>query len=123
MNKFSGYEGMSLFDLLTETAKADTELLRSNDSLGDVFTAPREVDFSFNSAKRENAEDFAEFVNGKQYGVARVTELENGQFGVQVFITMPVTQHLICSVSGFMLCLSRVFLIDYEGWGSVIQGS
>jgi hypothetical protein len=114
---------MTLFDLLTQTATTDTELLRKNDEFGDVFAAPREVDFAFESAERENAEDFASFVNGKQYGVAKVTELEDGRFGITVLITMPITQHLICSVSGFMLCLSRVFLIDYQGWGSVVQGS
>jgi len=114
---------MTLFDLLTQTAKADTDLLRKNDELGDVFSTPREVDFAFESDERENADDFADFVNGKQYGVAKVTELEDGRFGITVLIIMPVTQHLICSVSGFMLCLSRVFLIDYQGWGSVVQGS
>jgi hypothetical protein len=112
---------MTLFDLLTENAKADTGLLRSNDELGDVFATPREVDFSFLTRERNRAEDFAEFVNGKQYGVAKVSSLENGQFGILVLITMPVTQHLICSVSGFMLCLSRIFQIDYQGWGSVVQ--
>jgi hypothetical protein len=57
---------MTLFDLLTETAKTDTELLRANDKLGDVFTASREVDFSFVTGDQDRAEDFAEFVNGKQ---------------------------------------------------------
>jgi hypothetical protein len=112
---------MAMFDLLTETAKSDTELLRSNDGLGDAFAKPREVDFSFETRERDRAEDFAEFVNGKQYGIAKVTTLEDGQFRVLVLITMPITQHLICSVSGFMLCLSRIFQIDYQGWGSVVQ--
>jgi len=78
---------------------------------------------SFESAERDNAEDFAEFVNGKQYGVAKVSELEDGRYRILVLIIMPVAQHLIYSVSGFMLCLSRVFLIDYQGWGSVVQRS
>lgn len=110
-----------LFDLLTETAKADTELLHSSDKLGDVFATPREVDFSFETREQNRAEDFAEFVNGKQYGVAKVTALENDQFRVLMLITMPITQHLICSVSGFTLCLSRIFQIDYQGWGAVVQ--
>lgn len=58
----------------------------------------------------------------QQYGLAKVTELEGGRFRIIVLITMPITQHLICSVSGFLLCLSRVFLIDYQWWGSVVQG-
>lgn len=110
-----------MFDRLTETTKADTELLRSSNELGDVFATPREVDFSFETPERERAEDFAEFINGKQYGVAKVTDTETGQSRVLVLITMPITQHLICSVSGFMLCLSRIFQIDYQGWGSIVQ--
>jgi hypothetical protein len=65
---------MTLIDLLTQTAIADTDLLRKSNELGDAFAAPREVDFAFESAERDNAEDFAEFVNGKQYGVAVVRE-------------------------------------------------
>ena len=82
---------MTLFDLLTQNAISDTDLLRQNDSYGDVFAIPREVDFAFESAERQNAEDFAEFVNGKQYGVANVSELNDGGFGISVFITMPIT--------------------------------
>jgi hypothetical protein len=112
---------MNLFDLLTETAQADTELLRSNDAIGDVFATPREVDFSFQTPERDRVNDFADFVNGKQYGVAKVSEPETGHFRILVLIIMPITQHLICSVSGFMLCLSRIFQVDYQGWGSVVQ--
>jgi len=46
-------------------------------------------------------------VNGKHYGVAKVSDVEDGRYRILVLITMPITQHLICSVSGFMLCLSR----------------
>ena len=112
---------MTMFDLLTQTAVADTDLLRKNDELGDVFTKPRQVDFAFESVERERAQDFAEFVNGKSYGTAEVSEFEAGRFRILVLITMPIDQHLICSVSGFMLCLSRLFQIDYQGWGSVVQ--
>jgi len=112
---------MTLFDLLAHTAQLDTDLLRKNDSLGDMFTTPREVNFDFESMERERAEDLAEFVNGKNYGVAEITESEAGRFLIVVLITMPITQHLIGSVSGFMLCLSRIFQVDYQGWGSVVQ--
>jgi hypothetical protein len=83
-------------------AIADTDLLRKSDESGDVFATPREVDFTFESAQRDNAEDFAEFVNRNQYGVAKVSELEDGRFRILVLITMPITQHLISSISGFM---------------------
>lgn len=112
---------MTMFDLLHQTAVADTDLLRKNDKLGDVFMTPREVDFAFNTSYRQRADDFASFVNGKSYGTAAVSDNTDGNFRVLVLITMPVTQQLILSVSGFMLCLSRLFQIDYLGWGSVVQ--
>jgi hypothetical protein len=114
---------MTLFELLTETAKADRNLLIKNDALGDDFDKPREVDFAFESIKRENAEDLAEFINGKSYGAAKVSETDSGHYRVIVLITMPINQFIINSVSGFMLCLSRLFIVDYQGWGSVIQRS
>ena len=41
-------------------AKADADLLRTNDREGDIFDKPREVDFCFETAEREQAEDFVE---------------------------------------------------------------
>ena len=112
---------MTMFELLHQNAVSDTDLLRKNDELGDVFTIAREVDFAFETGDRQRADDFVEYVNGKSYGTAAVRELMDGRFQVLVLITMPITQHLIGCVSGFMLCLSRLFQIDYLGWGSVVQ--
>jgi hypothetical protein len=120
-NQYSG--AMTMFELLTETAKADRDLLMKNNEAGDDFNKPREVDFAFEAGDREQAQDFAEFVMGKSYGTAHVSEIELGQFSVVVLITMPINQNIINSVSGFMLCLSRLFKIDYQGWGSIIQKS
>jgi len=92
-----------MFELLQQTAVADTDLLRKNDELGDIFTTAREVDFAFETGDKERADDFAEFVNGKSYGAATVREIADGDFQVLVLITMPITQHLIGCVSGFML--------------------
>lgn len=108
---------MTMFELLTQTAVADTDLLRKNDKMGDVFSTAPEVDFAFETTDRERADDFAEFVNDKNYGKARVSEITHDNFRVAVLIKMPITQHLIGSVSGFMLCLSRLFKIEYLGWG------
>ena len=112
---------MTIFELLHQTAIADTDLLRKNDKLGDIFTIAREVDFAFETADRQQADDFAEFVNEKNFGTAAVSKIADGHFRVLVLITMPITQHLIGCVSGFMVCLSRLFKIDYLGWGSVVQ--
>jgi hypothetical protein len=114
---------MTMFELLTETALADTELLRKNDAMGDTFTIAREVDFAFETKDKQRAEDFAEFVNGKSYGNATVRKITEDNFQVLILITMPTTQHLIGCVSGFMLCLSILFQIEYLGWGSVVQKS
>jgi hypothetical protein len=109
----------TMFDLLHENAAADLDLLRTKDRMDDVFSNPRDVDFAFKSINEENANDLAEYVNGKNFGNARVQALEDGTFRVIVFIHMPITQHLVFSVSAFMLCLSQLFLVDYDGWGSV----
>jgi len=112
---------MTIFELLHDNALADTDLLRKNDKLGDVFTTTREVDFAFETGDKQRADDFAEYVNGKSYGAAAINQIEDGHFQVLVLITMPITQNLIGCVSGFMVCLSRLFQIDYLGWGSVVQ--
>jgi hypothetical protein len=106
-----------MFELLTETAKADRDLLIKNNEAGDDFNKPREVDFAFEAVERGQADDFAEFVMGKSYGTAQVSELEPGRFRVVVLIAMPINQNIINSVSGFMLCLSRLFKVDYPGMG------
>ena len=114
---------MTMFELLHQNAHADTDLLRKNDKLGDIFTTAREVDFAFETKDKQRADDFAEFVNGKSYGNVAVRKITDDNFQVLVLITMPITQHLIGCVSGFMLCLSRLFQIEYLGWGSVVQKS
>ena len=112
---------MTILELLHDNALADTDLLRKNDKLGDVFTTAREVDFAFETGDKQRAEDFAEHVNGKSYGTAAVRQVEDGRFQILVLIAMPITQNVIGCVSGFMVCLSRLFQIDYLGWGSVVQ--
>jgi hypothetical protein len=112
---------MTMVELLHHNALADTDLLRKNNELGDIFTTAREVDFAFVTGDRQRADNFAEFLNGKSYGATTVSEITNGHFRVLVLITMPITQHLIGCVSGFMLCLGRLFQMEYLGWGSVVQ--
>ncbi len=112
---------MNMFDRLTETAIADTDLLLSNDKHGDILPTSRKVDFAFNTDDEQKANDFAEFIKEKSYGRTEITSLDQGGFRILVFVDMPITQNLILCVSGFMLCLSRLFTIDYDGWGSIIQ--
>lgn len=113
---------MSILDMLDENAAADNELLRKNDEEGDVFVTPRDVDFAFKTYDESRARDLCEFINGRNLGKARVQEPgEDGMWWVVSVIHMPITQNVLCSVSGLMVCLSRLFQVEYDGWGSVIQ--
>ncbi len=116
---------MSLFDLLQEHAIAHNDLLHKNDARGDVFSSPRDVDFAFKTPDKQRAEDLCEFINCKNYGRAKVRNPSSGEdlYWVIAIIQMPINQYVLCSVSGFMVCLSRLFQVEYDGWGSVIQTS
>jgi hypothetical protein len=112
---------MSIVDSLRENALADNELLRKNDARGDVFDKPRDVDFAFKTNDKERAESLCEFVKGMNFGSPSVTLGDDGVYWIVNVIQMPITQHLLCSVSGFMVCLGRLFQVEYDGWGSIIQ--
>lgn len=112
--------GATVFDLLHENALADNDLLRKNDAMGDVFSISRDVDFAFKTADKQRADDLCEYINGKNFGKAHVRGGDD-LYWVIVIVHMPITQNVICSVSGFMVCLSRLFQVDFDGWGSVVQ--
>ena len=112
---------MTIFDLLHENALLDNDLLRKNDAMGDKFDDPRDVDFAFKTNDKQRADDLSEYINGKNFGNASVAAAVEGEYGVLCVIHMPINQPLLCSVSGFMVCLSRLFQVEYDGWGSIIQ--
>jgi hypothetical protein len=113
---------MDIFELLHTNAIADRELLLSSDREGDVFDNPRDVDFAFRTKDNTKANDLCEFINGKNFGRAHLSQKEGDDLiWVIVIIHMPITQNVIGSISGFMVCLSRIFQVDFDGWGSVIQ--
>lgn len=114
---------MSMFDLLHDNAHADLDLLVKNDQRGDNFATARDVDFAFKTNEKVRAKDICEYINGKNFGKATVREEPDGLYWVISSVYMPITQHLLFSVSGFMVCLSRLFQVEYDGWGSVIQRS
>jgi len=111
---------MSVVDTLMETAKADTDLLRTLDSQGDNFSAPRDVDFLLRAPSKEKAEIASGFINDYQFGKATLQE-QDGQYSVLVIINMAIQQQAILSVSGFMGCVCALFGLDYDGWGCVAQ--
>jgi Regulator of ribonuclease activity B len=111
-----------IFDLLRENAVADDDLLIKNDAQGDIFNKPRDVDFAFKTTDKEKADSLSEFINGKNYGSSHVEHNDGDDlFWIFVVVHMPITQHVLCSMSGFMVCLARLFQVEYDGWGSVIQ--
>lgn len=112
---------MKLVEELIQTAEADTDVLRSLDASGDCFTTPRDVDFLIKAVSQENAETIAGFINDFNYGSASLQDTD-GQFSVLVIINMPVTQPLILSVSGFMVCIARLFGGEFDGWGCTVAG-
>lgn len=110
----------SIVELLLDTAKADTDLLLQNDARGDVLATPRKVDFLLRAPTADKAQLVADFINDNRYGDATVVNDQHGH-RIQVVIEMPITQHVICSVSGLMACVSKIFDVEYDGWGSVIR--
>jgi len=111
---------MAIVETLMETAVADVDLLRAMDAQGDDFNITRDVDFCLIAPSAEKASTVAGFVNDYQYGSASVQQVD-GQFRVLVVIHMPVLQHNILAVSGFMTCISALFGVTYDGWGCVVQ--
>jgi hypothetical protein len=103
-----------------ETAEADTDLLRTLDAQGDDFSIPRDVEFFLRAPSKEKAETVAGFINDYQYGVA-TPQMSDGDHSVLVVVHMPVQQHAILSVSGFMACVCELYGLDYDGWGCVTQ--
>jgi hypothetical protein len=110
----------SIIEILLDTAKSDTDLLVQNDKRGDKLSVPREVDFLLRAPSQEKAQLVADFMNDNRYGRAMAQGDENGH-RVSVRIEMPITQNVLCSVSGLMACVSKIFDVEYDGWGSVIQ--
>jgi regulator of RNase E activity RraB len=112
--------GSSVVEKLMDSAVADVDVLRALDSQGDDFSKFREVDFLFRCSSQEKAELVAKFINDYQYGVA-TTLCKDGKSTIQVIINMPVQQHIIFSIAGFMTCLAELYGIDFDGWGCVAQ--
>lgn len=113
---------MQIIDSLLGAAYEDTQLLRKNDELGDNFSIARDVDFVFVAAEREKIETVASFVDDNRYGVPSVEVVEGG-FQLIVTVHMATTQNVLCSVSALMVCLAKLFGVEYDGWGCVIKSA
>lgn len=109
-----------IIEYLIEIAQSDVELLQQNDALGDDFSILREVDFLLKSQDKEKAVAVCDFINDLHYGKAFVQN-RGDDYAVSIMIDMPIYQPIILSISALMVCISRVFGVEYDGWGSVIQ--
>lgn len=113
---------MAIIDELLNASYQDTQLLVGNDEKGDNFNISREVDFVLYAPSHEKADVVTSFINDNQYGSASFNEVD-GRYRIIVILNMPITQNLICSVSGLMTCLAELFSIEYDGWGCIIQNT
>lgn len=112
---------MTIIEELMDAAKADVSVLKSLDSQGDDFTRFRDVDFLIEAPSKENAELICGFINDFNYGLASVEGERDGVYFVEVIVNMPVTQNIISSVSGFMVCVASLFEGSLNGWGCCAQ--
>jgi hypothetical protein len=109
-----------IVETLLDTAFQDTELLIQNDGKGDNFQVPRNVDFIFYAPTKEKADVVASFINDNRYAEASYDDVE-GQFRILAVVHMAPTQHVLCSVSGLMACVAKIFSVEYDGWGTTIE--
>lgn len=112
---------MTISDELRQNALADNNLLTKNNERGDVFSSPRDVDFAFKTKDKDRAYALSDYIQGMNFGSSKVNHSDDGTYWIIAVIHMPITQHVLCSVSGFMVCLSRLFQVEYDGWGSIMQ--
>ena len=112
---------MSLVELLLDNARSDTDLLSKNDAFGDVFSIPRDVDFLLIAPDEAKAQLVRDFIDDNRYGAATVQRNDDSTFGISVVVHMAPQQDVLCSVSALMACLSKLFGIEYDGWGCTIQ--
>jgi len=111
---------MEIIESLLKSAYEDTQLLLKNDSLGDQFSTPRDVDFLLIAENEHKASLVCAFINDNRYGTARV-EQSGEEFNITAVIRMPVEQNILCSVSGLMTCIGAIFGVEYDGWGCVLK--
>lgn len=111
---------MHLVEQLLDNARADTDLLLKNDARGDDFSVPRDIDFLLVAPDEEKAILVRDFITDNQYGAATVQAHGDG-FGILVVIHLAPQQNVLCSVSALMVCICKLFDIEYDGWGCVLQ--
>lgn len=98
----------------------DWELLRALDELHDNVAIPRDVEYVLIARTRDRAEQVADFLRRQCEARAIVREFDS-EFTILVTIHMPVRRQIALSVSGFMVCVCRMYGLEYDGWSCVPQ--
>jgi regulator of RNase E activity RraB len=115
---------MSVVKLLMDTAVEDSRLVVKNLEIGDRPEIPRDVDFVLYAKDEEKAKLVASFVKDYRYGRPSVMRVEQrGEYSWRLLITIhsPVTENVVMTLSAFMVCLSQLYDLDYDGWGCNIH--
>ena len=115
---------MSIVKLLMDTAVEDSALLVKNQALGDHSEIPRDIDFVLYAKDAEKARLVASFVADYRYGRPSVIQVEpRDEYSWRLVITIhsPTTENVIMTLSAFMVYLSKLYDLDYDGWGCTIQ--
>jgi hypothetical protein len=116
---------MSIVQSLMETAVEDSHLLVRNQEMGDNSELPRDIDFVLYAKDREKAELVASFVTDYRYGRPSVEDRveERGEYSWRLLITIhsPTTENVVMTLSAFMVCLAKLYDLDYDGWGCTIH--
>ncbi len=94
-----------------------------NQELGDRAEMPRDIDFVLYAKNEERARLVANFITDNRYGRPAVERVENqGVVSWRLLVTIhaPTTENVLHTLSAFMVCLSQLYGLDYDGWGSTI---
>jgi len=117
-------QNMHVVDQLLTAAVQDNQLLMDNQKRGDRAEIPRDIDFTFYASDEEKANLVASFVTDNRYGrpsVKRIVHEGVVYWRLIVVIKAPTTEHVLHTLSAFMVCLASLYGIQYDGWGSVSQ--
>ena len=115
---------MSVVELLMDTAVEDSKVLSLNQKVGDRPEIPRDIDFVFYAKNEERAKLVADFVTDYRYGRPMVELVEHEGtvvWRLMVTIFAPTTENVVMTLSAFMVCLSQLYDLDYDGWSSSIK--
>jgi hypothetical protein len=115
---------MSLIKLLMDTAVEDSKVLVTNQEVGDRPEIPRDIEFRFYAKTEERAKLVASFVTDYRYGRSAVERFEHDgvvRWLLLVTIHAPTTENVVMTLSAFMVCLSQLYDLDYDGWESSIE--